>query len=351
MKYKCVSYPAFEPEHTWLRQMLLFVDEIHRIVPAHEKLDDSDDLKRLMQHCPGAIRRCPPQNYVEVSPTLASLFGKALDQPKFRRKADARKLIITIGPGGELEVEGWELLHVEKIGSCVREELEGRGMLRNLIGDSRWLSVPRGVAGLVLAMLADSIAGSNGFDAVTDQPLAFALAGLYGCSSGSSAHVEGIVASAVATAHVPKHIALLSAKEYAELRKQHAEVRYEFATMVRELKDATRLDRIAHPAEFRARIDEITERVGNEMVKFRQSRTASKVNDWGPFLLTTLVPVAATYAFGPIPGAVTGVFSFGVNAIAKVIGRTSQFRYPKVLQTLCSVNDAAANAALKRLAR
>jgi replication-associated recombination protein RarA len=33
LRYRCISYPEFEPNHTWLRKMLLFVDEVHRIVP------------------------------------------------------------------------------------------------------------------------------------------------------------------------------------------------------------------------------------------------------------------------------------------------------------------------------
>jgi len=349
MKYKCVTYPDFEPNHTWLRQVLLFVDEIHRIVPASEHLRDSDDLKRLMEHCEGAVQRCDPEGYIEIPAPLAVLFGKALEEPKFKAIAEAKDMRITI-KGPNVEVKDWEFLHFAKIGPLVSRELHKRGMIRQLGFDPNWESVPRGVSGLVLSMLASQIAQARGFDAITDQPLAFALNGLYECSSDSSALIEGIIASSVATVHVPRNIALLSAKEYAELRKCNSDVHIEFAKMVRELKADARLDRIADPAQFRRELDDIVEHVGREMEKFRKAKTALKINDWVPLLLTSVVPVAATFALGPIPGIATGIFSFSVSAISKLGYKKPQFNYPKVLQTLCAADDAAAKAAFKTFA-
>jgi hypothetical protein len=349
MKYRCISYPDFEPNHTWLRQILLFVDEVHRIVPANEPLDDSDDLKQLLEHCEGSVLRCSPEHYVEISSQQAELFGRALDQPSFRGVPEAEKLTIDIGPSGQVEVKGWEFLHIEKIGARVSHELESRGMVHDSPLDQNWKLVPRGVGGLVLSMLADQIAEAKGFDAVTDQPLAFALNSLHECGNRTSALAEGVIASAIATVHVPRDIGLLSAKEFAELRKHHKGVRTEFSRMVRELKDSQRLDRIASPTEFRRRLDDIVEDVGEQMKNFRRSKAASKINDWVPIILTSLVPVAVTFAFGPIPGVATGLFSFSVNSIAKLTKRTAQFSYPEVLQTLCAANEAAASAAIRRL--
>jgi len=351
MKYRCISYPDFEPNHTWLRQVLLFVDEVHRIVPAKEKLDDSDDLKRLMEHCEGAVLRCAPERFVEIPAPQADLFGKALEQPKFQRAADTKTMKIVIRPSGQVEVIGWEFLHIEKIGGRVQGELRKRGMMRKSPLDPNWKLVPRGAGGLVLSMLADQIARAKGFDAITDQPLAFALNSLHECGDRASALAEGVIASAVATVHVPRDISLLSAKEYAELRKRHSDVRREFARMVRELKDSQRLDRIASPAEFRCRLDDIVDHVGEEMIKFRKSRTASKVNDWAPMIFTSLVPVAVSYTFGLIPGVVTTLFSLAVNSLAKLTKKTAQFSYPKVLQTLCAADEAATRAAIRKLGK
>ncbi len=351
MKYRCISYPDFEPDHTWLRKILLFVDEVHRIVPTDVVLEDSDDLKRLMEQCHGAVMRCPPQHYVEISESQAELFGKALDQPAFRKIAEKKSLQILIGPTGEREVKGWEFLHVEKIGTRVRRELENRRMIHESFGDEHWQIVPRNVAGLVLSMLANQIANSKGFDAVTDQPLAFALNSIHECvDQGSPALTEGAIASVIATVQIPREIGLMKVEDYAALRERHQDVRVEFARMVRELKESARLDRPVPPEDLRSRLDEITEEIEKQVRKFRASKTAGKVNEWIPAILTTLVPVAATYAFGPIPGLATGLFTLGVKAVASFTKKTEHFSYPRVLQTLCAANDAAAKAAIRSLA-
>lgn len=349
LTYRCVSYPDFEPNHTWLRQMLLFVDEIYRIVPTRHPLDDSDDLKRLIELSDGAIQTCEPSPYIEITPNQARLFGTALDQPRFLRVAQSKKMVFIIGPGGEQEVRDWEFLHVDKLGSAVRRALGKRDMLRWSPHDE-WQLVPRGVGNLVVGMLADKVAERRGFDAVTDQPLAFALNSLNQCSDRQSQKIEGIIASTVASVHVPKDIALLTTKQYVELRKRHSKVRSEFAKMVRELKEAQRMSASLSPADFRDRLDGIVEHVGSEVKRFRDSKAASKFNEWVPFALTSLVPIAATLAFGSLPGVAAGVFSFSVNTIAKLTKKTAQFSYPKVMQTLCAVDAVAANAAVRSLA-
>jgi hypothetical protein len=349
ISYRCISYPEFEPDHSWLRKMLLFVDEIHRIVPADYALEDSDELKRLMEHCKGCVQICRPRRYIEISEEQGTLFGRALDQPTFYNIAKEKKLKILISKGAEATVENWELLHVEKIGFVVRRELEQRDMIRPSPWHDYWKLVPRGVGGLVVGMLADQAADKLGFDAVTDQPLAFALNSLSQCRDRKSALIEGIIASTLASVHVPKDIGFLPVNEYAELRKRHTAARVEYAKFVREMKDIQRMDRAISPEEFRSRLDDIVEHVGTEMKKFRRSKAASKINDWVPFILTSLVPTAAAYAFGPLPAAITGVFTFTITAVGKLTKPKDQFSYPKVLQAFCAANDAAANAAIRAL--
>ncbi|WP_367874411.1 hypothetical protein [Luteolibacter sp. Populi] len=351
MKYQCVTYPHFEPNHTWLRQILLFADEVHRIVPPHEKLEDSKALKRLMDCCDGAVHRCSPLNHIEISKLSAKVFGQALDHPRFLKIAREEKIKITIDRLGEQRIAGWEFLHVEKIGTHVRSELTRRGMLKSFIEDSRWLSVPRGVSTLVMGMIAEKIAASEGFDAITDQPLAFALNGVNSCGADTAAQIDGIIASAIATFNVPKDISYIPEKEYAELRERNSDARAEFARMVRELKSDHRLDRTNNLSAKLLKIENITSDIGKEMEKFRKSKFASKFHEWIPFHLTSLFPIVSPLLLGPLPGFVTGGFSFSVNLLSKLTKKTPSFQYPKVLQTLCSTKKAAEKAALKHLAK
>jgi hypothetical protein len=348
LTYRCVSYPAFEPDHEWLRKILLFVDEIYRIMPGHEASSDSDRLKQLIEATCGAIRVCEPAPYIEITDAAAKNFGTALDQPRFLEIARSKTLTFVLKEGTK-EVLDWEFLHVEKIGSHVRTELKKRNMLRPSLGEEHWEIVPRGVGSLVVGMLADRVAERNGLDAITDQPLAFALNGLNQCCAEDSARIEGVIASSVASVHVPKSISLLSTKEYVELRKAHEQVRAEFARMVRELKQTQRISAKLEPNVFKERINGIVGHVEIEMQRFRTSKEASKFNDWVPFSIASLAPLAAGLAFGPIPGVATGVFSFCVNAIGKLTKKSETFRYPKVMQALCAADDAGRDAAIRSM--
>jgi hypothetical protein len=351
LTYRCVTYPDFEPDHVWLRQMMLFVDEVYRIVPAHMETEDSDELKQLIDLTKGDIKSLPPHPFRDISAEQVQNFCRAIDQPDFLKIAGAKKLTVTIR-NSHSEVKDWEFLHVDKISPDVRRALSSRNMFRPLkLADESWEMVPRGVGGLVVSMLADQVAERNGFDAVTDKPLAFAVNSLNQCLARSTSLVDGLIASMVASVHVPKDIGLLSATEYVELRKRHSRVRGEFAHMVHEMRDAQRMGNPLSPADFRDRLDGIIEHVGDEVKRFRESKAASKVNEWIPFCLTSLLPIAATYLLGPLPGATIGLCSFTVNTIGKLTKRTEQFRYPRVLQTLCSTSDTVGTAALRKLTR
>ena len=108
---------------------------------------------------------------------------------------------------------------------------------------------------------------------------------------------------------------------------------------MREFKEDSNLNRITNPADFRSRIDDIIEQIDTELGKFRNSKEAAKYKEWAPFFMKSLFPAAVTYLFGPIPGLATFGFSFAIEAVEKNMKKSEQFRYPKVLQTLCATQD------------
>jgi hypothetical protein len=138
----------------------LFVDEVYRIVPKGVPLDDSDELKNLMEKCDDAVRTIAPESYVEASKPYAQAFGRALDQPDFLKIAETEY--------GIEKSEDWELLHPKKVGISLEYELSIRSMQRLAPRKPGWVMVPRGVSGLILSILANDIAESKGFDAITD---------------------------------------------------------------------------------------------------------------------------------------------------------------------------------------
>jgi hypothetical protein len=350
LTYRCVSYPHFEPDHTWLRKMLLFVDEIHRIVPSSHKLKDSRELLALNDLTGEAVKVCSPEPYIILSQTQAGYFSAALDRLLANAGGRVAKPRITVGARGIKHILGWERLHVDKMNGTTRQLLQERGLLFRS-QDEYWYYVPKEVGNLVVGMLANSAAEHQGFDAVTDQPLAYALSNLSQLGPSGTPTVEGAIASAVASVHVPGGIAKLSTKEYVELRKRHNEVRAEYAKMVRELKNVQRISPQLDSVELRIRLDNIVEHLGSEVTRFRKSKAAAKYNDWVPFTLSSLVPIAVTLAFGPSFGVTTGLIAYGVNVTGKITNKSDRFDYPGVLQTFCAADDKAAKAELRALTK
>jgi hypothetical protein len=229
LTYRCVSYPHFEPDHTWLRKMLLFVDEIHRIVPRAHKLSDSDELKALNDMTGEAVKVCQADPYIRLSQSQQAHFTTALDRLLKAPGGKAVKPRVTVGAKGIKRVPGWERLHMDKMYPSTRQLLLDRNLLFRA-ADEHWYYAPKEVGNLVVGMLATNAAQHRGFDAVTDQPLACALNNMYQLDTSGTPTVEGAIASAVASVHVPDVIAKLSIREYVELRKQHGAVRAEYAT-------------------------------------------------------------------------------------------------------------------------
>jgi hypothetical protein len=209
-----------------------------------------------------------------------------------------------------------------------------------------------GVSGLVVGMIASRIAENKGFDAITDNSLAYAINGISGCTGNTGAILDGCVGNAIATFHVPETISLLSAREYAELRARHEGVRTEFSRVVRDYRETARLDRITNGIELARKLDEISQSVGDEMEKFRASKYARSLSGWVPFTLASVIPVALGAVTSGLPGSIGGAaFSFVVRAAARIGDASKQLKYPRVLQTLCAAEDAAGMAEIRDLSR
>jgi hypothetical protein len=219
----------------------------------------------------------------------------------------------------------------------------------SVLPEDQWRLVPRGVGGLILSMLADSIARQKGFDAITDHPLAFALNGLYEVSDKSSAIIDGTIASALLSVQVPKSINLLSVNEYSELRECYAGSRVAFSNLVTEIRTTARFERIASKKEFRARLDDVIENFEKEFSEFKKTKKANKVNEWTTLNLRYVLPVMITYIFGPVWGGITAGVGLGVQSLEKLLKKGDNFYHPRVLQALASTQNRTFTAELKQL--
>jgi hypothetical protein len=58
--YQVLYYPHFQPNVSWLKAMLLFVDGVVRIIPEDVDPKDSDALKTLINEIPGSLTSISP---------------------------------------------------------------------------------------------------------------------------------------------------------------------------------------------------------------------------------------------------------------------------------------------------
>jgi hypothetical protein len=254
--YRCLYYPDFEPDHRWLRQVLLLVDEVHRILPDDVEHEDSPQLRSLLDCCPGAVKSVAPRKpALSLPDAFMGNLERALDLCKETLPQRSASFTLLIDQLGRTEIPGWELLHEQKVSDAVRRMLEQRNLIhdtaaRYVAGRSHsgsWLVVPRGVADLIISGVADQIAENQGFDAFTDRPLAFALNAVSACEQGDQSLLNGTMASVIAGYHIPTAIEHLSVEEYAKLREDFAPARSEFSRMVLDMKGELRLDKVRDP--------------------------------------------------------------------------------------------------------
>jgi hypothetical protein len=356
--YRCLYFPDIEPNHRWLRQVLLLMDEVNRIVPTDVDHLDSAELSELIKAAPGAVKSFhPTSTIIELPDPLLKNLGKVLDQIKKDRPETNGKLLMHRNEAGNVEIVGWEFLHTEKVSPTLETMLEERGFINQtamkihskLSGSTGWLAVPRGVSDVILSALADRIAEIHGFDAITDHPLPFALNAVSACEGDGAPMRDGLLASVVASYHVPSSIELLRLDDYLTLREAFSGARAEFALMVRELVIGHRLDRIQDPITFRRELDDICLSVGSEMEKAKASKIGKRIADWGPLSISTLLPIVEVFGLAHLPVLAGPLFSFGSKALIQARTKVNAAKFPTVLRLLAETQSKCAEAEIASL--
>src|ERR1039458_3891434 len=224
-KYGVLYYPNFEPNQRWLRSVLLFVDEVRRIIPASANHSDSPRARELADAIPGCLQTVSPipddtwfddLNFVRLEKALEQIKGENGDSP-------SKELSLIFDQTGHVRVKGNVWLSNAKLERRVRDLLMKHDLavdLSPILGSAPSgysLSANREAADLIVSYVADRIAKRTGFDTMTDQPLAFmvhALDALGVSDLGRAREAEGALASAVAQVVVPAEVEHLSLNDY-----------------------------------------------------------------------------------------------------------------------------------------
>lgn len=300
-------YPDFYPNATWLRAVLLLNEEVCRIVPNDVPLDDPEQLRQIEGEL-GALTKISPE-YFHTEPYTTSAewldrtFGIISRDLRAGRDSENR-LKMTIS-NGKTSFPGNVFVYDQKLSGRMRELLakhglvdpDIQGIVEKLHGEVKGLMIPAAAANAVLSFIADTIAREEGFTAITNQPLDFAMNTLLGLNiptrPPSGAH-EGILAGVFASVLIPKEIGVIPFSDYKILRERSTEVRIAFAQFVQECSRTGGLQRIENATTLQRRI----ERSGRELEKeFQQFQTgASKalrlVKQWWPLTVGGVLAIA-----------------------------------------------------------
>jgi CRP-like cAMP-binding protein len=302
IEYRVLYYPNFSPASDWLRRVLMLSDSVIRIVPSDVKPDDSEDLLRLQETIPGCLSGiAPEEGDVAIEPGDEPRLRKAFALLGKKSKTRSRKITVTIARDGSLSIAGHVFLHDSKISEFIERELRNNKLsiesLRKLSPSERFIPVREEASNIILAGLASRIARRLGVDAITDQPMPFAVAALLGVGrlGPNDGTAEGALLSAIAMLTIPASVVRISAKEFREIRDSYTGIREAFKSLTAELAARHRLTRTGTPAEFARRVEAVARDFAREYREYRHSRYARQFRSWGPLSIGGVLSIPTAF--------------------------------------------------------
>ena len=323
--YTLLYYPGFHPDTLWLRRVLLLADNLTRIVPTDVETSDPENLLALQESVPGCLRSISPEApdvAIEEHdmPRLAQAFAfLARSQPKRSQKGVAIEMVIS--KTGSLSVLGHVFLHHAKVSPAIREELRRNRLIvdgfEGLVDG--FVVVDRNASSLILSNIAENISRRIGSDAITDEPVPFALNALNNLGVKRATvpgAAEGALLSSLASVLIPLDVATLSPRDYRDLRDAYASIRTAFKELTAELARINRLNHIQDPKFLRHHVKITAAEFFKEYQAFRKSRYARGFREWTPLYVGGLLSMVMTVVAPPVALGIAGV-SLGIQVIQK----------------------------------
>jgi hypothetical protein len=344
IKYRVLYYPDFSPSPEWLRRVLLLSDNVVRIVPSDVTPQDADDLLRLQDVIPDCLTAIAPEDSdIAIEPGDEPRLTRAFELLGKRSKKSARTIKVIISPDGSLSVAGHVFLHDSKLSKFVLQQLEANKLsiesLKGLSPSERFIPVRQEASNLILAGLASRIAGRLGIDAITDQPMPFAVSALLGVPpqrATDDGSAEGALLSAIANLMIPASVTRIPAKQYAAIRDSYAGVREAFKALTAELAVRHRLGRIDSPGEFAQRVEAVAQDFAREYREYRNSRYARRFKSWAPLCIGGVLSVPTAFV-SPLSAAELATASFAFTLLQNYLGEVDRTSNQRVFHMLAGL--------------
>jgi hypothetical protein len=349
VEYRVLYYPDFSPKSIWLRRVLMLSDNVLRMVPSDVKPQDSDDLRQLQDTIPGCLTSVPPIDIdVAIEPRDESRFTRAFEVLGRKSKKDSSTIEFTVSPDGLLSMAGHVFLHDGKLSHFIEHQLRRNGLLidsfRELTPSGRFVLVRKEASDIILAGLASRMARRLGVDAITDQPMPFAVAALQGVPQRVSVigAAEGALLSAIATMMIPASVASIEPRKYRQIRESYAGIREAFKALTAELAARQRLNRIDSPEEFAKRVDAVAREFAREYRQYRSSRYARRFKLWTPLCIGGILSIP-TALVSPHLAAEFAIASFTMQLLQNYLGAADSAADQRVFHMLAGLRRDVIN--------
>jgi hypothetical protein len=343
IKYRVLYYPDFSPSPEWLRRVLLLSDNVVRIVPSDVTPEDAEDLRRLQDVIPDCLTAIAPEDSdIAIEPGDEPRLARAFELLGKRSKKSARTIEVIISTDGSLSVAGHVFLHDSKISNFVLHQLRANKLaiesLKGLSPSERFIPVRQEASSVILAGLASRIARRLGIDAITDQPMSFAVSALLGVPQRTTndGSAEGALLSAMANLMIPTSVARIAAKQYGEIRGSYAGVREAFKALTAELALRHRLGRIDSPREFAQRVEAVAKDFAREYREYRNSRYARRFKSWAPLCVGGVLSVPTAFV-SPLSAAGLATASFAFTLLQNYLGDVDRNSNQRVFHMLAGL--------------
>jgi hypothetical protein len=361
MNYSVLYYPNFEPDQKWLRSVLLFVDEVQRIIPHRANHVDSIPTQRLLELMPDAIKTISlDENDKRLDDVNLVRMEKAFALIRERTGGKRRRhLILEFGSSGDVSVAGGVWLSRSKLTEQIERLLSKYGLAETKLfgannpfdGGDTFLANET-ASNLIVSYVADRIAQRTGLDTITDVSIPHAVHSLdaLNISPASLAREgEGLLAASIANLAVPEGIEQLNVFEYQELRKSFEEIRVPFHDLVGALSYKTKMFRQQSATGLESRIEQAIANYKEQVERYKKYAAIKKINRWTPIAFQGLLSLVMPF------GSETAQFIeasgiFGLEVIKNIPAvRTPRVEHEETFKMLCQLGKVVKQNAVVKL--
>jgi hypothetical protein len=367
--FNALYYPSWNPPIGYLRAVLLFFDRFEVIIPEGVPADYLPANQQVFDLIPDSFQERRERHYeIDLHGERWGRFKRALDmiaeerrlpEPTTRHPTRPRRkppkgsqmplfpeenisqenreetprpsapedliyqgpqILVREGNFQDFQISSHVLMHDAKMSDRIKSALTVRGLLRpdlqHISEDSSKAGfhvVDGRASGLILSMLADTLAQRHRLRTITDEPLGYTLNSLNARHDDSRRTVEMSLASTIISTEIPETVGLLTAEQYVELRKRFEGVRIPFQRAVRDLCDDNALSSITDPETLREAIREVAEEYGKAIAQFRSSSFSKNLKAWAPFGIGVLGG-----ALGILDGVTVGAVGLGLTVAVQL---------------------------------